>query len=208
MVLPGSVVSGLGLAVGVIHLLLERRANDRAIGVFPMTAAAVFALAGAAADPLRRPDPTVPHGTTAVHVTSAVLGYAGLLLAALFGALYLVQRGAMKRRRFGLFWERLPSLELLDQFSRRSLVAATAFLTLTIVAGHLVRHALPQATSYFESTILVTDALWLVCVVVLVLRRLDKLRPAASAVAALGLFGLAMALLVVVEVLSPLHGAN
>src|SRR5882724_7845272 len=36
MLVTGSVVSGLGLAVGVIHLLLERRANDRAIGIFPV----------------------------------------------------------------------------------------------------------------------------------------------------------------------------
>jgi hypothetical protein len=87
MLVPGSAVAGMGLAVGVIHLLLERRANDRAIGVFPIAAAALFALAGAAGDPTRRPDPAIPAGTTALHVTAAILGYAGVFLAALFGAL-------------------------------------------------------------------------------------------------------------------------
>jgi ABC-type uncharacterized transport system permease subunit len=207
MLVPGSVVSGLGLAVGVIHLLLERRANDRAIGVFPIAAASLFSLAAAAADPLRRPDASVPTASTALHVTTAILGYAGLLLAALFGTLYLVQRRALKKHRFGLFWERLPSLELLDQFSRRSLVAAVVCLTLTIAAGHAVRYALPQPPVYFESTILATDALWLVCLVVAVARRFDKVRPAASAVASVGLFAVAMALLVVVEILSPMHRA-
>jgi ABC-type uncharacterized transport system permease subunit len=207
MLVPGSVVSGLGLAVGVIHLLLERRANDRAIGVFPLAAASLFSLAASAADPLRRPDPSVPTATTALHVTTAILGYAGLLLAALFGALYLVQRRALKRHRFGLFWERLPSLELLDQFSKRSLDAAVLCLTLTIVAGHAVRYALPHPTGYFESTILATDVLWLVCLAVALARRFDKVRPATSAIASVGLFGLAMGLLVVVEILSPMHRA-
>jgi len=135
--------------VGVVHLVLERRAKDRAIGIFPVAAAALFALAGAAADPTRRPDPSIPHGTTALHVTGAILGYAGLLLAALFGALYLVQRRALKAKKFGLFWDRLPSLELLDEFSSRSLVAGVVFLTFTIAFGHLVRRAAPQAESYW-----------------------------------------------------------
>jgi len=205
MIVPGSVVSGLGLAVGVIHLLLERRTKDRAIGIFPIGAAALFALAAAAADPLRRPDPSIPTGTTAVHVTSAVLGYAGLLLAALFGALYLVQRRALKSHRFGLFWERLPSLELLDQFSRRSLVAAVLFLTLTIGFGHVVRRTTAPDGAYWDATVVATNAVWLACLVVVVARRLDKMRPAASAVAAVCLFVLAMADMLVVDVFSEVH---
>ncbi len=205
MLVAGSVVSGLGLAVGVIHLLIERRAQDRAIGVFPIAAAALFALAGAAADPLRRPDPSIPHGTTAIHVTSAVLGYAGLLLAALFGALFLVQQHALKRHRFGLFWERLPSLEMLDQFSRRSLAAGVVFLTLTIGFGHAVRRAAAPEGGYWDATVVATNVVWLACLVVVVARRLDKLRPAACAVASLCLFVLAMANMIVVDMFSNVH---
>src|SRR5262245_45417156 len=67
MLMPASMISGLGLAVGVIHLLLEGRAGRRAIGVFPVTIAMVFALAGAAFDPLRRPDASLPPASTALH---------------------------------------------------------------------------------------------------------------------------------------------
>jgi len=208
MLVAGGVVSGLGLAVGVIHLLLERRADDRAIGVFPIAAAALFALAATAADPFRLPDPSIPRATTAVHVTSAVLGYAGLFLGALFGALYLVQRHALKRRRFGLFWERLPSLELLDQFSRRSLVAAVAFLTLTIGFGHAVRRAAAPGASYWQVEIVATNALWLACLVVVLARRAGKIRPAASAVGAVCLFAAAMLVMLVVEAFSTAHGAG
>jgi len=205
MLVPGSVVSGLGLAVGVIHLLLERRADDRAIGIFPISAAALFAVGAAAADPLGRPDPSTPVGTTAVHVTCVVLGYAGLLLAAMFGALYLVQQRALKRHRFGLFWERLPSLELLDQFSRRSLAAGLLFLTLTIGFGHVVRRATAPDGAYWEAAVVATNAVWLACLAVVAARRFGKIRPTASALAAVGLFLLAMADMVVVEVLSDVH---
>jgi ABC-type uncharacterized transport system permease subunit len=205
MLVPGSVVSGLGLAVGVVHLLLERRANDRAIGFFPIAAAALFALAGSAADPLRRPDPSIPPATTAIHVAGAILGYAGLLLAALFGALYLVQRRAMKAKRFGLFWERLPSLELLDSFSSRSLVAGVLFLTLTIAFGHAVRHATPSAGTYWDAKIIATNLLWVVGLAVVVSRRFLRFRPAPAAVASVVLFLLAMANLFVVDVFSRVH---
>jgi ABC-type uncharacterized transport system permease subunit len=203
LLVPGSMLSGLGLAVGVVHLLLERRARDNTIGVFPITAALVFALAGAAADPTLGPDSAAPRATMAVHVAGAILGYAGLLLGALFGALYLVQRNALKKHRFGLFWERLPSLELLDQFSSRSLLAGVAFLTLTIAFGHAARAA--EHGSYYETAILATDAVWLGGLVIVVARKLDKVRPATFAVASLGLFGLAMALLVYVEHGSRIH---
>jgi ABC-type uncharacterized transport system permease subunit len=207
MLVPASAISALGLAVGVIYLLLERRAMTPSMGVFPASVAALLALAAAASDPLRRPAAGLPHGTTALHVTSAVLGYAGLLLAALFGALYLVQRRALKAHRFGLFWERLPSLELLDQFSRRSLFAAALFLTMTIGFGHVVRRAMgvPPGESYWEASIVATNALWLASVVIAAARRIDRVRPAAAATASVVLFGMAMANLVVVDAFSRVH---
>lgn len=206
MLLPGSVVSGLGLAVGVVHLVVEGRVKDRAIGVFPVAAAALFALAGAAADPMRRPE-ALPPASTALHVTGAILGYAGMLLAALFGFLYLVQQKALKRHRFGLFWERLPSLELLDTFSRRSLAAGVVFLTLTILFGLVVRRDVAPGHSYWDAKIIATDLLWLAGLVIVIARFANRMRPGTAAIASLGLFVMALANLFVVGRFSPLHQA-
>ena len=204
MVLPASMLSGLGLAVGGVHLCVESRAKDRAIGVFPIAIAAMISLASAAADPLHRPA-ALPPASTAVHVTGAILGYAGVLLAALFGVLYLVQRSALKGHRFGLFWERLPSLELLDAFSRRSLVAGVVFLTLTIGFGHLVRRSVQLGESYWDAKIVATNVLWLVALAVVVARRLNRIRPATSAFASVALFVLTLANLLVVDLFSKVH---
>lgn len=205
MLLPGSMVSGLGLAVGVVHLVVEGRVKDRAIGIFPIATATVFALAGAAVDPLHVPNDPLPPASTAIHVTGAILGYAGLLLAALFGVLYLVQQNALKQHRFGLFWERLPSLELLDSFSRRSLFAGVVFLTLTIGFGHAVRRNLALGESYWDAKIVATNLIWLAGVVVVAARLLNRIRPAASSVASVGLFVLALANLLVVDIFSKVH---
>ncbi len=205
MLLPASTISGLGLAVGVIHLLLEGRARNRAIGVFPVAVAAVFALAATAFDPLRRPEAGLPPASAAIHASAAVLGYAGLLLAALFGALYLVQRGALKRHRFGLFWERLPSLELLDEFAFRSLVAGVACFTVTIAVGHIVRRATGHTGSYWDPKIVATNLIWLIGLVVVLGRLFRRVRPATSAAASIALFALALANLLVVDIFSEVH---
>jgi ABC-type uncharacterized transport system permease subunit len=205
MLLPASMASGVGLAIGTVHLCVESRAKDRAIGVFPIALAALIALASAAIDPVHRPAGALPPASTAVHVTGAILGYAGILLAALFGTLYLVQRHALKRHRFGLFWERLPSLELLDAFSRRSLVAGVVFLTLTIGFGHLLRREAQAGETYWDAKIVATNLLWLVALLVVVARRLDRIRPATSAFASVGLFVLTLANLLVVDLFSRVH---
>jgi ABC-type uncharacterized transport system permease subunit len=205
LVLPASMLSGLGLAVGAVHLFVESRAKDRGIGVFPIALAALIALAAAATDPNAPLPANIPPASTAVHVTGAILGYAGLLLAALFGTLYLLQRRALKQHKFGLFWERLPSLELLDAFSRRSLVAGVVFLTLTIGFGHLARRSMQAGESYWDAKIVATNLLWLAALVIVVARRFDRMRPATSAFAAVGLFVLTLANLLVVDLFSSVH---
>jgi len=203
----GGLLWGMGLTVAVVYLVLEARIGTRAIGVFPMALVALLAVAGAAAGDLFLPPPeNLPRVDVAVHVAAGVMSYAALLLAAVFGALYLAQRHALREHRFGLLWDRLPSLELLDEFSWRSLGAAAVFLTLLIGYGHVVNAQAALTSTYWDAKILATNALWLVTLGVSVARWTNRLRPMAGAVAALGLFALAVGNKVVVERLSGFHG--
>ncbi len=202
----GSVLSGMGVAVAVVYLWLEGRMKTRAIGVFPIALSGLFAIVGSAAGfPTAPPPGDLPPVSTALHIACAIVGYAGLLLAALFGALYLVQRHALRARRFGLFWERLPSLELLDAFSSKSLLAGAAFLTVLIGVGHVLRRDVAPQESYFDAKIMATNLLWLGAVVVALGRSLHRLRPFASAVASLALFAFALGNMFVVDAFSRVH---
>jgi len=51
----------------------------------------------------------------AVHMTGALLSYAAFLVACVSGCLFLVQERQLKRKRMGLLFRRLPSLEVLDR---------------------------------------------------------------------------------------------
>lgn len=53
----------------------------------------------------------------AMHMTGALLSYAAFLVAFVSGCLFLVQERQLKRKRMGLLFHRLPSLEALDRIN-------------------------------------------------------------------------------------------
>ena len=204
----GGVLTSMGLAVAGVHLVLEGRIGTRAIGVFPIAVAVALAIGSAAADVLRVPATAMPRWSTGAHVFGAVLAYSGMLLAALYGVLYLLQRHALRAHRFGLLFERLPSLELLDQFSWRSLLAAVVFLTLTIGFGHVVGRAPGLAFDYYDPKIMFTNLIWLGGLLLSASRGLQWLRPATSAWGCVVLFTFAIGNMLVVDMFSKVHPAG
>src|SRR5579871_3798877 len=58
-----------------------------------------------------------------LHVTTSVFGYAALMLAAIYGGLYLLLFRAIRRNEFGAVFEHIPSLDRLERYGLR----ATAF---------------------------------------------------------------------------------
>lgn len=203
---PGALISGMGLATALVYLVLERRVGRPTIGMFALVTSALLATGGAAfGDPLAPPPPGISAAKTSSHVAAAILGYSGLLLGAIFGALLLAQQRALRGRSFGLFWERLPSIELLDQFTRGSLGAAALFLTVTIGLGHVTRHDSDRMGPYGDPKVIATNALWLLTVVAFLLRRFHRMRPSRAALASIVLFGLALANMTIVNAFSKVH---
>jgi ABC-type uncharacterized transport system permease subunit len=206
LVQPGALIAGMGLSAAMVYMVLERQIGRRTIGIFAVGTAALLVTVGAAiGDPLHPPPANLPPGKTSLHVAGGIMGYSGLLLAAIFGSLLLAQRNAMRKHAFGLFWERLPSIELLDSFAKGSLVAAAIFLTATIGLGHAVRWATPDTEGYWDAKVIATNLLWLLTLVTVVARRLRGLRPPSTAVASIVLFGLALLNLLVVNRFSRIH---
>jgi cytochrome c-type biogenesis protein CcsB len=69
------------------------------------------------------------------HVIVMFLGNAAFALACGVGILYLLQERAIKAKRQGFFFKRLPSLELLDSVSHRCIVSGFVLLTIGLAAG-------------------------------------------------------------------------
>ncbi len=74
------------------------------------------------------------------HVTTSVFGYAALILAAIYGGLYLLLYRVIQRNEFGAIFEHIPSLERLERFGLRSTAVGFFFLTISIVLGGRLYH--------------------------------------------------------------------
>ncbi len=72
-----------------------------------------------------------------IHTIFAFLGNAAFALAFGIGSMYLVQEHYVKSKRLGGLFERLPSLQTLDEINYRLITFGFPLLTLAIITGAL-----------------------------------------------------------------------
>lgn len=72
-----------------------------------------------------------------IHASIAIAANGFLALGFCGGIMYLLQERELKKKRFGLFYHRLPSLEALDKLSQHCLTIGFPLLTLGIMTGSL-----------------------------------------------------------------------
>jgi HemX protein len=110
-----------------------------------------------------------------LHVTTSVFGYAALMLAAIYGGLYLLLFRAIRRNEFGAIFEHIPSLDRLERFGLRATVFGFIFLTLSIALGAVLYTRIPLAVSttqfLLDPKVLTTVLVWLVFGTTLLARR-------------------------------------
>jgi cytochrome c-type biogenesis protein CcsB len=72
-----------------------------------------------------------------VHASIAIMANGFMALAFCGGVMYLIQEREIKKKRFGLFYDRLPSLEALDNLNQHCLAVGFPLLTLGIITGSI-----------------------------------------------------------------------
>lgn len=72
-----------------------------------------------------------------VHASITLFANGFLALASIGGAMYLLQEREIKQKRFGFFYTRLPSLEVLDKLNHHCLSIGFPLLTLGIITGSI-----------------------------------------------------------------------
>ncbi|MBU0729083.1 MAG: c-type cytochrome biogenesis protein CcsB [Proteobacteria bacterium] len=72
-----------------------------------------------------------------VHASIALMAYGFLALAFCGGIMYLLQEREIKKKSFGLFYSRLPSLDALDSLNHHCLAIGFPLMTLGIITGSI-----------------------------------------------------------------------
>jgi len=97
-----------------------------------------------------------------IHVISAIFGYSGITISAVYGILFLMLYKNLKANKFGLIFNRLPSLDILEKLSFYSLVIGFILLTAAIIIGIVWLPAAFPDFSYADPKLIGTAFVWVV----------------------------------------------
>ncbi|MGD9097730.1 MAG: c-type cytochrome biogenesis protein CcsB, partial [Desulfobacterales bacterium] len=124
------------MCVAGVFLLFQYRYRLKVLGVFaaPLATATmvIVALMPASSAPAQ---PILKSIWLVAHVTFIFMGEASLALACGLGILYLVQEQAIKSRKPGFFFRRLPSLDQMDSAGQTCILAGFVLMTLGLATG-------------------------------------------------------------------------
>ncbi len=132
------VLTVIAVAVAIVYLYVERRTDSKATGVFLVSMAAILQLV-ASTFLVHAPISGAPLLNRAsiwwVHTSLAVLGYSAFAVGAVYGLMFVLLYRALRRKKFGLIFERLPSLDVLASMGMGAALLGWVLLTAAIAIG-------------------------------------------------------------------------
>ena len=155
--------SVLAFSVIALYLVIESRIGVRTTGFFIIGIVFVFQIISSAfveapesfSDLLWEP-------AFILHVTTALLGYSGMAISAVYGLLYLMLFYDIKKHRFGLIYKQLPSLEVMSSFTYRSATLGLVFLTIAMVGGLALLVRVYGTYWSWDPKLMITFIAWLI----------------------------------------------
>ena len=200
-------LSAVAFTLALVYAIVEWRGQDSSTGFWALSFAFLFETSSAL---LRTepPDYEIFHSPLfAVHASLGLLGYSAFVLAAGYGFLFLRLYGEIKRRRFSVFFGKLPSLEVLEQMMSVALLVGFVAFTGAVATGAVWAEQLYSGGWLSDPKIGVSVVTWLVYGSALLLRRIRRWHGRQTAIASL--FGFAAILFSLVAVnlfFTDLHG--
>ncbi|HOJ18845.1 MAG TPA: cytochrome c biogenesis protein CcsA [Ignavibacteriaceae bacterium] len=161
----------LAFSIGFSYFVLELATDIRGTGPFIIIIAFVFQLVSTLfIKDLVEVQEILRSNLLGVHVLSALCGYAGITISAVYGFLYLSLYKEIKENKYGLIFQRLPNLEILEKLSFYSAVIGFTGLTIAIIIGLIWLPSAFPDFSYYDPKLISTAIVWLLYGVGIVLK--------------------------------------
>lgn len=126
----------LAWAMVIMYLMAWWRYRIEALGAFVMPLAFLaMAYSGVPTTTTETLPAAFQRLWLGMHIFLAILGYAALALTFCAGTMYLIQERQLKSKQPGTLYQRLPSLNVLDELNARALFVGFPLLTQGIITG-------------------------------------------------------------------------
>lgn len=131
-------LSFFSLAVVGGFIFFERRYKVTTLGSFVVPVALLMLIASSTLhSEARQLPPILQSNWFWFHALLAFASYACFTIAAGVAVMYLIQRSFLKTKQFGALFQKLPSLETMDEISYRCLTVGWPLLTVAIISGSI-----------------------------------------------------------------------
>jgi ABC-type transport system involved in cytochrome c biogenesis permease subunit len=130
-----SAISTFVWLLALSYLYIEFTTGERSMGVFILPLLVALQAIPAVRPMLEEPSPLLASAWFGVHVSSLLFAYASFALACVLGVTYVLQFKEIKAKDLGFFYERLPSLQVLDEMNLRAVKIGWLFLTVGLISG-------------------------------------------------------------------------
>jgi ABC-type uncharacterized transport system permease subunit len=132
----GEAFTLIALSVTVVYVLLELLHRERSTGFLLLGLATVFQSVSLLDEPAgAEVNSVLGQAWFGVHAVTAIVGYTAFAVSAVYATLFLLLYGDLKKRRFGIIYDQMPSLDVLSRMAIRAATIGFAFLTAAIVVG-------------------------------------------------------------------------
>jgi ABC-type transport system involved in cytochrome c biogenesis permease subunit len=166
------IMTVLALSIAIGYAYIELTTHVGATGFFILVLALAFQTvsSGWISSPSHLPE-HLHSVVLGIHVSAALLGYTAFSLAAAYGFLYLMLYHEIKSSRFGLIYNRLPNLEMLEAMSHKAEVFGFVALGVGIVIGIFWLPRVFTDFSYWDPKLVGSLVIWFLYAVALGAKR-------------------------------------
>lgn len=152
----------LAFAVSFSYFILELVTDIRGTGPFIIIISILFqVISSTKIEHIVAVNEVLKSNLLGIHVFSALVGYSGITISAVYGFLYLMLYKEIKLNQFGLIFNRLPNLEVLEKLSFYSAIIGFSLLSIAITIGIIwLPKAFPNF-SYADPKLIGTAIVWI-----------------------------------------------
>jgi len=154
-------LSTVSLALAVLYVVIEFWRRNKTTGVFVLPSVlAIQLVAMSGIEPTRELEGILRDPLFGAHTGAVALGYASFFLAAVYGVMYLLFHRALRRKNFGLMFERLTPLDVLARMNRGATLVGFAVMSIGVAVGLVWASKAKIPDYYLDPRVLLTALFW------------------------------------------------